>query len=216
MPHSTTTNQQQAAAGRRWISLFTFILAMSVGLVPLACTPSTADSAQEDESSASTSETDATEEASYDIPDYTGDRTVAQRLNDASLAARITQALVRQRDLRIFDFSPQVDGATVTLRGDVNTRDQWRQVEQVAQRAAGGRTLVNEVTIGGRPADEVAGNEGAAKQDDGPASAVYHTVQRGESLWQIARQYGASVQRIRGLNNLSSDNLSVGQRIRVR
>jgi len=41
-------------------------------------------------------------------------------------------------------------------------------------------------------------------------------VQRGESLWLIAREYGASVQRLRSLNSMGSGGLQVGERIRVR
>ncbi len=42
-----------------------------------------------------------------------------------------------------------------------------------------------------------------------------HTVQRGEYLTQIAREYGMSLQDIRALNPGVGDNLRVGQRVRV-
>lgn len=191
------------------------LLVTSMGLLPLACSSSTADSKKEEEEAAAEAEE---EKETYDVPEYTGDRTVEQRLSDASLATQIRQALVRERDLRLFDFDPEVEGETVTLRGDVNTRAQRTKAEHAAERAARGRTVVNEITIGGRPADEVEDESAADGSDDEgeSTSTVYHTVQRGENLWEIARQHNASVERIRSLNNLSSDGLQVGQRIRVR
>ncbi len=41
----------------------------------------------------------------------------------------------------------------------------------------------------------------------------YHTVQRGDTLWSIARQYNTTVAEIKRLNNLTSDLLSVGQQL---
>jgi LysM repeat protein len=157
---------------------------------------------------------DPEHEATYDVPAYTDERSVQQRLNDATVATQVQRALVRQSALRVFDFTPDVAGRTVTLQGDVNTKAQWRLAGQVAERVAQGRNVVNAVTVGGRPADEVKEGEG----DDGAetTTAVYHTVQRGESLWLIAREYGASVQRLRSLNSMGSGGLQVGERIRVR
>lgn len=192
-------------------ALFTLCLVASFSLVPLACMSSSADSQAEE--TTTEDETASSAEATYDVPEYTGERSVQQRLNDASVAAQIKQALVRQRALRVFDFDPEVEGDTITLRGDVNTKAQWAQAGEVARRVVQGRDVVNAATVGGRPADEV--DDGAGNSEDASTRA-YHTVQRGENLWGIARQYGASVQRLRSLNNMGSGNLQVGERIRVR
>jgi len=206
----TTRNPEHRHTGHGWLAAL--LLIVGLALIPLGCTSSSADSQSEEES---TEEADATttETASYDVPDYTDERSVQQRLNDASLVTQIKRALVRQQALRVFDFEPEVDGKTVTLQGDVNTKAQWERAGDITERIARGRDVVNAVTVGGRPADEVTAEEGEAAES---TTAVFHTVQRGESLWEIARQYGASVERLRSLNGTNSQNLRVGERIRVR
>lgn len=55
-----------------------------------------------------------------------------------------------------------------------------------------------------------------------PASApeeepeVHHTVRSGDSLWEIAREYGVTIDEIRRLNSLQSNRLMPGQRLRVK
>lgn len=54
------------------------------------------------------------------------------------------------------------------------------------------------------------------KTGKGSASGDVHVVQKGQTLSYIARRYGTTVQKIKKLNNLRSDNISIGQRLRVR
>ena len=42
-----------------------------------------------------------------------------------------------------------------------------------------------------------------------------YTVKSGDSLWSIAKKYGTTVSNLKLLNNLTSDNLSIGQVLRV-
>ncbi|MBP2098787.1 LysM peptidoglycan-binding domain-containing protein, partial [Enterococcus rivorum] len=42
-----------------------------------------------------------------------------------------------------------------------------------------------------------------------------HTVKSGDTLWGLSAKYGTSVQRIKQLNNLSSDTIYVGQKLKV-
>ncbi|MDL2308660.1 peptidoglycan DD-metalloendopeptidase family protein [Bacteroidales bacterium OttesenSCG-928-C03] len=48
------------------------------------------------------------------------------------------------------------------------------------------------------------------------SDAVYYKVKNGDTLSHIARRYGTSVTRIKKMNNLRSDFLRVGQRLRVK
>ena len=51
---------------------------------------------------------------------------------------------------------------------------------------------------------------------DNNAPTVIHTVQRGESLWDIAQQYRLSLDCISSINHLKEpDSLSIGQKIRI-
>jgi membrane-bound lytic murein transglycosylase D len=53
-------------------------------------------------------------------------------------------------------------------------------------------------------------NESAAS-----ANAVIHTVERGESLWEIARKYGTHITNVKEWNNLSSNKIKVGQKLKI-
>ncbi|HMQ49069.1 MAG TPA: LysM peptidoglycan-binding domain-containing protein [Saprospiraceae bacterium] len=48
------------------------------------------------------------------------------------------------------------------------------------------------------------------------SDAVYHTVQTGDTLWNISQRYGTTVEKIKALNNLSTNTISVGMKLRVK
>jgi LysM repeat protein len=122
----------------------------------------------------------------------------------------VKQALVRNRTLRQFTFSPSATHGRVTLRGNVNTREQYRLAKRIAQRQQGVAAVTNQVTVNGRV---ISTTDGSEEAED--TNATYHTVRRGDTLSGIARQYGVSIQQIRTLNDLSG-SLQPGQEIRVR
>lgn len=48
-----------------------------------------------------------------------------------------------------------------------------------------------------------------------PSKTEVITVERGDSLWRLARQYGTSVKQLKALNKLKRDQIVVGKRLRV-
>lgn len=43
----------------------------------------------------------------------------------------------------------------------------------------------------------------------------YHTVAKGDTLWNISQRYNTSVDEVKRLNNLNSDGIKLGQRLRI-
>ena len=51
---------------------------------------------------------------------------------------------------------------------------------------------------------------------DNPSECVIYTVEKGDSLYSIAKKYNTTVDRLKQLNNLKSNLLSIGQILIVR
>lgn len=202
----------------------TVLLWVLLAVVLSACTsdassPDTAADSTATESTATTvSETRPSPEPPPSAPSEAEAeaRSVAQKLTDASTETRVKRALVQTSSLRVFPFRPTVVNGHLVLRGDVNTVDQYRQAERVARRVENVEAVTNQLTMGGRPVTEARLSEDEVASDEAEDTAVYHTVRQGDTLWDIARKYRASVEQIRNLNDLRSSNLRPGQRIRVR
>ncbi len=66
--------------------------------------------------------------------------------------------------------------------------------------------------------EETIGIEECYGEDYGDLSKDYinYTVKRGDSLYSIARTYGTTVDQIKKLNNLTSNNLSIGQVLKIK
>lgn len=51
--------------------------------------------------------------------------------------------------------------------------------------------------------------------EENPSECVIYTVKAGDNLYNIARKYDTTVEEIKRFNNLTSNNLSIGQKIRI-
>jgi len=49
-----------------------------------------------------------------------------------------------------------------------------------------------------------------------PANQVFHTVAKGDTLWNISRRYNTTVDAIKKLNSLSNNVIRLGQKLRVK
>lgn len=65
------------------------------------------------------------------------------------------------------------------------------------------------------PAPAAKTTEAVTASASNQGSAKYHTVQSGDTLWDIANSYTVSVEKLMALNNLSNNRLEVGQKLRV-
>ena len=63
----------------------------------------------------------------------------------------------------------------------------------------------------GRPTEP----EGKTKSPS-TTSPVYHTVQKGETIYRICTKYNISEQQLRSLNNIKGDKIEIGQKLRIR
>lgn len=176
------------------------------------------------------------------------DRSLKQKISDASLEAQVMLALVETRDLRAFDLEPVAVNGRIRLRGEVDTQAQREQAASVASGVDGVRSVSNQVTArqepqiaeapatpqdtsqerppsvadAGRPGDQPSQepaetpSEPPAAEEDQQPQETFHTVRSGDNLWDIARQYDVSVAQIRRLNNLSSNSIKPGDRLRVK
>lgn len=98
------------------------------------------------------------------------------------------------------------------MRGDVDTRDQYREAERIVRAVDGVETLTNQITVEGHLVSDGENDPASSSTSD----SVYHTVRRGDTLWGIAREYEVSVGQIEALNPRSVSSLQPGDRIRIR
>ncbi|MDQ7040082.1 MAG: LysM peptidoglycan-binding domain-containing protein [Rhodothermus sp.] len=127
---------------------------------------------------------------------------VAQRIRDRALATQIMLALSNVSALRAYLPTVVVQNGALVLRGTVPTEQLRQQILQIVDRIADVARVVDELVV-----------ETPRKTSPLPA---YHTVRPGETLWDIARRYGLSITQLRRLNDLRTNIIRPGQRLRVR
>ena len=67
-----------------------------------------------------------------------------------------------------------------------------------------------------QPTAELKAKPSAPSKPAASTEKQYHTVQKGETLYRISKQYGISVEELRKLNNLSEDqSIYSGQKLRI-
>lgn len=73
-----------------------------------------------------------------------------------------------------------------------------------------GNSVANEVIVKKNP-EPIQNNEVIEKQELTPNSIIYHTVQKGEGLYSIAKKFEKTINDIKEFNHLTSDEINEGQ-----
>ena len=76
----------------------------------------------------------------------------------------------------------------------------------------------NDINVGQslRVRSAISGISTRPSTEPGSASVSTHIVEKGQTLFSISRMYNLSVERLKALNNLSSNEISIGQSLRVK
>lgn len=123
----------------------------------------------------------------------------------------------RERIVYTVRSGDNVGAIAARYKVSVNDLRHWNNIHKNLIRV--GQRLVIHVPAGsaGKYAQSgrsSSGSAAAATSSDG--TFVYYTVRQGDSLWSIARQFpGVSNQDIKNLNNLKSDALKIGQKLKI-
>ncbi|MGB3543792.1 LysM peptidoglycan-binding domain-containing protein [Rubrivirga sp.] len=144
---------------------------------------------------------------------------VASRLADLRLSTAVRLALVDDDRTRPLDVEVAAWQGAVVLAGRVPSPDQ-SSVVAVARSVPGVRT-VSGLGAGDGPSGPVVTVPDRPRPSDSssrPASTdrVVHTVERGDTVFGLARRYGTTVGAILELNGTVSTSIQIGQRLRVR
>ncbi len=169
-------------------------------------------------------------------------RPVAQKLQDFSIAANVELRLAESRQIDMDSVSVAVQSGRVTLTGAVASAEALQKAvaaargvegvsavdpqltapdapppaERDAEALAGAQTPTAEPSKAAQPPAPAAKTPEKKTPEPKAAAETTHTVRSGDNLWVIAKKYNTSVANIKKLNNLKSDKLRAGQKLRVK
>ncbi len=144
---------------------------------------------------------------------YISNHSEEQKLKTAShqqkLAAAIFRALKKH-----FHNSPPADSAIAQRRGKSDLQLPDQRSVPVRNNTAGTPAVTRSATSAGSAPVRVAG---PVLPSGSPVSGriIVHKVKSGESLSMLARKYGVPMSQLRQLNQLKSDNIRIGQNLKV-
>lgn len=138
----------------------------------------------------------------YGFTDSTGDDVSQIKNNWEFLAEAVVKGLANYIGV---PYSVQGDNYYVVQKGD----SLWSIAKKF-------NTTVNNLkTINNLSTNNLSIGQKLVVNADTGGSADYYTVQKGDSLYAIANKFNTTVDSIIKLNNLSTTNLSVGQKLKV-
>lgn len=144
---------------------------------------------------------------------YISNHSEEQKLKTAShqqkLAAAIFRALKKH-----FQNSPPADSAIAQRRGKSNLQLPDQRSVPVRNNTAGTPTVTRSATSAVSAPTRVAGPV-LPSGSQASGRIIVHKVKSGESLSMLARKYGVPMAQLRQLNQLKSDNIRIGQNLKV-
>lgn len=144
---------------------------------------------------------------------YISNHSEEQKLKTAShqqkLAAAIFRALKKH-----FQNAPPADSAIAQRRGKSNLQLPEQRSTPVRNNAADTPAVTRPATTAGSIPVRVAGPV-LPSGSQGSGRILVHKVKSGESLSMLARKYGVPMSQLRQLNQLKSDNIRIGQNLKV-
>ena len=154
---------------------------------------------------------------------------VAARIADLRLATAVRLALVDDARTRPLDVTVVARDGGVEVLGDVPAAQQGT-VTEVARsvrgvRGVGGNGAADRAPTTDRAAPPLRVQPAptprpaaapAPREAPTAGGPLYHTVERGDTLFSLARRYDTTVQAILDLNGRDSTTIQAGQRLRVR
>ena len=144
---------------------------------------------------------------------YISNHSEEQKLKTAShqqkLAAAIFRALKKH-----FHNSPPADSAIAQRRGKSDLQLPDQRSVPVRNNTAGTPTVTGTPASAGSAPVRVAGPV-LPSGSQGSGRIIVHKVKSGESLSMLARKYGVPMSQLRQFNQLKSDNIRIGQNLKV-
>jgi len=146
---------------------------------------------------------------------YISNHNEEQKLKTASHQQKLANAMFRALK-KHFQQSPPADSALAQWRGKNNLQ---MPAESATARSSGASTnlpVSSSPTVSGtRNNTATVAGPALPARSEGSARLVTHKVKSGESLSMLARKYGVPMSRLRQVNQLKSDNIRIGQTLRV-
>ncbi len=146
---------------------------------------------------------------------YISNHNEEQKLKTASHQQKLANAMFRALK-KHFQQSPPADSALAQWRGKSNLQMPAESATAQSSGTSASLPASSSPTVSG-PRNNTATVAGPAlpTRSEGSARLVTHKVKSGESLSMLARKYGVPMSRLRQINQLKSDNIRIGQTLRV-
>ncbi|NNF58930.1 MAG: BON domain-containing protein [Rhodothermaceae bacterium] len=170
-------------------------------------------------------------------------RSLAEKIEDLRHSAAVRTVLLEDAQTGPYNLRVRTEDGVVILSGTVPTLGIRNHAATLAEAVPGVQIVRNEINLDGQAdvpvtvtqpvaAPEPAEDEERASEAvealpnpipaqsapvDDSEEPVYHRVERGETLFSLARRYETTVGEIQRLNRLgSSTTIEIGQRLRVK